>query len=69
VIVGIAVYRNGVESPIPRTSLEMAAACRDGGGIAWIGLYRPTHPASNIQRRSNETRRFSGGDDPFPEVS
>ena len=21
----------------------MAASCREGGGIAWIGLYRPTH--------------------------
>src|SRR6187200_1622344 len=36
-------YRDGERVLEPEDFSEMAAACRDGGGIAWIGLYRPTH--------------------------
>jgi magnesium transporter len=36
-------YREGERVLEPEDFAEMAAACRDGGGIAWIGLYRPTH--------------------------
>src|SRR5207344_1527653 len=43
VIVDRAIYRNGVRVADPKNFADMAAACRDGGGIAWIGLYRPTH--------------------------
>jgi magnesium transporter len=43
VIVGRAIYRDGNRVPEPQDFAEMAAACREGGGIAWIGLYRPTH--------------------------
>jgi magnesium transporter len=43
VIVDRAIYRNGERVAEPRDLAEMAAICRDGGGIAWIGLYRPTH--------------------------
>jgi len=43
VIVGRAIYRDGKRVLEPQDFAEMAAACRDGGGIAWIGLYRPTH--------------------------
>jgi magnesium transporter len=43
VIVGRAIYRDGERVLEPQDFAEMAAACRDGGGIAWIGLYRPTH--------------------------
>jgi magnesium transporter len=43
VIVGRAIYRDGERVLEPHDFADMAAACRDGGGIAWIGLYRPTH--------------------------
>jgi magnesium transporter len=43
VIVGRAIYREGKRVGEPQDLAEMAAACRDGDGIAWIGLYRPTH--------------------------
>ena len=42
-IVGRAIYRDGRRVLEPQDFAEMAAACRVGGGIAWIGLYRPTH--------------------------
>jgi magnesium transporter len=32
----------------------MAAACRNGDGIAWIGLYRPTH-----EEFADVTREFA----------
>src|SRR6188472_1975605 len=41
-IVDRAVYRDGRRAVEPRDLAEMAAACRDGCGLAWIGLYRPT---------------------------
>ena len=31
----------------------MGAACRDGGGIAWVGLYRPTPRSSPRSRASS----------------
>jgi magnesium transporter len=43
VIVGHAIYRDGKRVVEAHDFAEMAAACRDGDGIAWIGLYRPTH--------------------------
>ena len=42
-LVDRAVYRDGQRAVDSRDLADMAAACRDGGGIAWIGLYRPTH--------------------------
>jgi magnesium transporter len=42
VIVDRAIYRDGQRVAEPRDLTEMADACRDGGGMAWIGLYRPT---------------------------
>ena len=42
-IVGRAIYRDGKRLLEPHDFAEMAAACRADGGIAWIGLYRPTH--------------------------
>jgi magnesium transporter len=42
VIVDRAIYRGGQRVAEPRDFADMAAVCRDGGGIAWIGLYRPT---------------------------
>jgi Mg2+ and Co2+ transporter CorA len=42
VIVDRAIYRDGQRVAEPRDLADMAAVCRDGGGIAWIGLYRPT---------------------------
>jgi magnesium transporter len=42
VIVDRAIYRDGQRVAEPRDLAAMAAVCRDGGGIAWIGLYRPT---------------------------
>jgi magnesium transporter len=43
VLVDRAIYRDGQRAVDPRDLADLAAACRDGGGIAWIGLYRPTH--------------------------
>ena len=41
-IVDYAIYRDGERVAEPRDLTDMDAACRDGGGIAWVGLYRPT---------------------------
>ncbi len=41
-IVGRAIYRDGKRVAEPEDFASMAAACRKDGGIAWIGLYRPT---------------------------
>ncbi|MDX6703192.1 MAG: magnesium transporter, partial [Baekduia sp.] len=41
-IVDRAIYRDGQRVAEPSDLTEMAEACRDGGGMAWIGLYRPT---------------------------
>jgi magnesium transporter len=42
VIVARAIYRDGERVAEPQDFADMAATCREGGGIAWIGLYRPT---------------------------
>jgi magnesium transporter len=42
VIVDRAIYRDGMRAAEPVDLAEMRAACRAGGGLAWIGLYRPT---------------------------
>jgi magnesium transporter len=41
VIVDRAIYRDGERVAEPPDLDGMLAACRAGGGIAWIGLYRP----------------------------
>ncbi|WCB93319.1 Cobalt/magnesium transport protein CorA [Baekduia alba] len=41
-IVDRAIYRDGERVIEPPDLSAMAEACRDGGGMAWIGLYRPT---------------------------
>jgi magnesium transporter len=42
VIVDYAIYRDGERTAEPSQLTHMDAACRHGGGIAWVGLYRPT---------------------------
>jgi magnesium transporter len=42
VIVDRAIYRDGQRVAEPPDLTAMAKACRSGGGMAWIGLYRPT---------------------------
>ena len=42
VIVDRAIYRDGQRAAEPQSLTEMSAVCRNGGGIAWIGLYRPS---------------------------
>jgi magnesium transporter len=42
VIVDRAIYRDGRRIAEPRDLHEMDDACRRDGGIAWVGLYRPT---------------------------
>jgi magnesium transporter len=42
VIVDRAIYREGTRAAEGLPLTDMGEACRDGGGIAWIGLYRPT---------------------------
>ncbi len=41
-IVDYAIYRNGERVAEPQELAHMDDACRNGGGIAWVGLYRPT---------------------------
>ena len=53
-IVDRAIYRDGERVAAPQDLAEMAAACRDGGGIAWLGLYRPTH-----EEFADVTREFA----------
>jgi magnesium transporter len=43
VIIGRAIYRDGERAEEHDDIAAMAASCRAGGGIAWLGLYRPTH--------------------------
>jgi len=42
VIVGCAIYRDGVRIATPGDLTDIGVACRANGGIAWIGLYRPS---------------------------
>jgi magnesium transporter len=42
VIVDRAIYCEGKRTDAPDTLAELSAACRNGAGIAWIGVYRPT---------------------------
>jgi magnesium transporter len=42
VIVDRAIYRDGRRVEEPQNLAEMAASCNAKGGIAWIGLYRPS---------------------------
>jgi magnesium transporter len=39
-------YRDGKRTPAPDSLAELNSACRSGGGIAWIGLYRPDEEES-----------------------
>jgi magnesium transporter len=41
VIVDRAIYRDGWRTGEPETLAELSAVCRNGGGIAWLGLYQP----------------------------
>jgi len=43
VIVDRAIYRDGTRVEEPRDLGAMAASCKADGGIAWIGMYRPSH--------------------------
>jgi magnesium transporter len=42
VIVDRALYRDGRRASAPQDLAEIGAACREGAGIAWVGLYRPS---------------------------
>jgi magnesium transporter len=51
VIVDRAIYREGRRITAPDTLSELNDACRNGAGIAWIGLYRPdSEEFGNIAR-------------------
>jgi magnesium transporter len=54
VIVDRAIYRDGERVAAPQDLAEMAAACRDADGIAWLGLYRPTR-----EEFADVTREFA----------
>jgi magnesium transporter len=54
VIVDRALYRDGERVVAPQDLAEMAAACRAADGIAWLGLYRPTH-----EEFADVTREFA----------
>jgi magnesium transporter len=50
-IVDRAIYLDGQRSGEPDSVADLAAACRDGGGIAWLGLHQPTaEEVANIAR-------------------
>ena len=53
-IVDRAIYRDGTRVAAPQDLAEMAAACRDADGIAWLGLYRPTR-----EEFADVTREFA----------
>lgn len=40
-IVDQAIYRDGRRVGAPGTITDLRSACRNGAGVAWIGLYRP----------------------------
>lgn len=40
-ILGCAIYRDGVRVASPEDLAGIGQACRSSGGIAWIGLYEP----------------------------
>jgi magnesium transporter len=42
VIVDRAIYRDGRRFAAPENLDALFDSCRDGGGLAWIGLYRPS---------------------------
>ena len=42
-IIDSAVYRSGVREPGTPAFDDLFAACNAGEGMAWIGLYEPTH--------------------------
>jgi magnesium transporter len=42
VIVDRAIYCDGERAAEPTELSDIGAACRDGAGIGWIGLYRPS---------------------------
>jgi magnesium transporter len=42
VIVDRAIYRDGRRTAGPAELAEMEQACRRDGGLAWVGLYRPS---------------------------
>ena len=50
-IVDYAIYRDGKRAAEPRELTRLDAACRGGGGIAWVGLYRPTEDEFDAVRR------------------
>src|SRR5262249_53353536 len=41
-IVDRAIYHEGLRIDAPYELSAINALCREGGGVAWIGLYRPT---------------------------
>ena len=41
-IVDRAIYRDGKRTAEPLDLSQMSVECRRDGGIAWVGLYRPT---------------------------
>lgn len=43
VIIDRAIYRSGQRVEEPQSLAEMFASCSADGGVAWLGLYRPSH--------------------------
>nr|WP_228430901.1 CorA family divalent cation transporter [Baekduia soli] len=52
-IVDRAIYRDGRRVAEPGELADLADACLQGDGIAWIGLYRPT-----LEEFAEVTREF-----------
>ena len=50
-IVDRAIYRDGRRAAEPRDLSAMGEACRDGGAVAWVGMYRPTAEESEAVAR------------------
>ena len=66
-IVGCAIYRDGVRVATPHDLEELGEACRANGGIAWIGLLRADRGGVRVRRRRVRPARARGrGRDPGP---
>jgi magnesium transporter len=59
VIVDRAIYREGRRCAAPDDLDELFDACRERGGIAWIGLYRPSLEEFSAVAREFELHRLA----------
>jgi magnesium transporter len=59
VIVDSAVYKDGKRIAEPASFAELAAAAREGNGVAWLGLYGPTEEELTAVAREFELHELA----------